>query len=268
LEFSFIEWHHSVKILAMLISVIIPAFNEEKFLKQTIEKIKLALNENKDKDFSWEIIVCDNNSNDGTTEVASKMGVKIAFEPINQISKARNTGSGIAQGDWFLFIDADSYPRPELIAEVLNLIDNGNYIGCGTTVMVEGGTLFNKLRMERLNPIFRLLNLCGGVFILCQREAFQSIQGFSTNLYAYEELDFVIRLKKYGRLRGMKFTVLHRHPVITSGRKGEYHFFSLAVLFASNIVALLLFGLHYLLPKRLITKVESKLLGYWYNGRR
>ncbi len=252
----------------LLISVIIPAFNEEKSLEQTLERFKLALNENKDKGISWEIIVSDNNSTDRTGEIAAKMGVRIAFEPINQISRARNTGAGIAAGDWFLFIDADSFPRPALIAEVLEVIRSGNYIGCGTTVEVQGGTLFNKLRMERLNPFFRLFNLCGGAFLLCRSEAFRSIEGFSTNLYAYEEIDFVIRLKRYGRKRGKKFTTLYRHPVLTSGRKGDYGFFSFGVLFASNFVAIILFGLHYLAPKMLIKKIGSGLLGYWYNGRR
>ena len=53
----------------------------------------LALNDNKDEGFSWEIIVCDNNSTDKTGEIAGKMGARIAFEPINQISRARNTGA-------------------------------------------------------------------------------------------------------------------------------------------------------------------------------
>lgn len=251
----------------MLISVIIPAYNEEKLLKQSIEQITFAFTTNKDEALSWEIIVCDNNSSDRTAQVAAEMGAMVAFEPINQISRARNAGAAIAQGDWFLFIDADSYPTPELIGQVLDVIESGKYIGCGTTVLVEGGTLFNKLRMERLNPFFRLLNFTGGAFLLSQREAFHSIQGFSSSLFAFEEIDFVIRLKKYGRSKGKKFTVIHQHPVITSGRKGDYAFFSLAGLYLSNFFAIILFILHYLLPKAVTAWLGSKLLGYWYRRR-
>lgn len=251
----------------MLISVIIPAYNEERLLRQTLDRIKLALSETDNKGYSWEIIVCNNNSTDSTAEVALQMGTTIVFEPINQISRARNTGAANARGKWFLFIDADTYPCAGLMAEVLDIIENGAYIGCGATVLVKGGTLFNKLRMERLNPFFRLLNWSGGAFLLCQREAFEAVGKFSTNLYAYEEVDFVLRLKRYGRKRGKKFTVLHRHPVITSGRKGEYGLYSLGVLFISNFVAIILFGLHYLLPKGITRKFGSKLLGYWYNSR-
>jgi len=252
----------------MLISVIIPAFNEERFISQTLKQIKLPFQENQTNSFSWEIIVCDNNSTDKTAEIASQMGGNLVFEPINQISRARNTGARIAQGEWLLFIDADSYPCPALIAEVLQVIDEGRIIGCGTTVMVEGGTLFNKLRMERLNPFFRLFNWSGEVFLLCQSDAFRAIGGFSTNLYAFEEVDFVIRLKRYSRKQGKKFTVLHCHPVITSGRKDDYDLRTMGILLFSNFAAVILFVLHYILPKEIIAKLGSKLTGYWYSSRR
>lgn len=252
----------------MLISIIVPAFNEEKYIGSTLERINHALETNKEQDVQWELIVCDNNSSDRTAEIAAEMGAKIAFEPVNQIAKARNRGAALAAGAWLLFIDADSYPTPELMKNVIEMMRSGKYIGCGTTVLVEGGTLFNKLRLERLNPLFRLFNWSGGAFLLCSREAFQAIGGFSTALYAFEEIDFVLRLKRYGRGTNRKFTVIHRHPVITSGRKGDYNLFSLGVLFISNFAAVILFLLHYLLPPKIIRKVSSILLRYWYNSRR
>lgn len=252
----------------MRLSVIIPAFNEEELIGETIRKMRRALKETRSAGFSWEIIVCDNNSTDDTAAIASRMGARIAFEPINQISRARNTGADIARGNWLLFVDADTYPRRELMEEVIGIMESEQYVGCGTTVEVVDGTLFNKLRMERLNPLFRLFNWCGGAFLLCQHEAFQSIGGFSTSLYAYEEIDFVIRLKRWGRKRGLKFIVLHRHPVITSGRRGEYGVLSLGILFFSNVAAILLFALHYIFPKSIVSKLGSRLLGYWYASRR
>ena len=188
----------------MFISVIIPAFNEEKHIGTTIEQIRVAFEGNKVRDNSWEIIVVDNNSTDRTAEIASEKGAKVVFESVNQISRARNTGAEAARGDWLLFIDADSFPSVELISDVLNLINSNSYIGCGTTVTVEGGTLFNKLRMERLNPFFRLFNWAGGVFLLCNKEAFRAIGGFSIELFAYEEFDFIIRLKRYGQKKKEK----------------------------------------------------------------
>lgn len=252
----------------MLVSIVIPAFNEENYLPQTLALINFALQDNMAKGFLWEIIVCDNNSTDRTAEIAINQGAKVIFEPINQIAKARNRGAEIARGDWLLFSDADSYPPPALINAITEIIADGNYIGCGTTVLVEGGTLFNKLRMERLNPLFRFFNWSGGALLLCESAAFRAFGGFSTALYAYEEVDFVQRLKRFGRTKGQKFTVIHRHPVVTSGRKGEYNFISMIVLFISNLLAVVLFFLHYILPQGMTAWLGSWLLGYWYAQRR
>ncbi|MCS5611961.1 MAG: hypothetical protein NZ961_16195, partial [Candidatus Poribacteria bacterium] len=37
---------------------------------------------------------------------------------------------------WLLFIDTDTHPRPESLAETIDVIESGVYIGCGTTVEV------------------------------------------------------------------------------------------------------------------------------------
>lgn len=248
----------------MTISVIIPAYNEEAFIGKTIEYLRHAINQQIDRSITWEIIVCNNNSSDQTAKIASEAGAIVVFEPVNQISRARNCGAKVAKGEWLIFLDADSFPTPELLNDVLNLIKIKKHIGCGSTITVKEGTLFNKLRMERINPIFRLLNLCGGAFIVCKKEAFDSIGGFSTDLFAYEEVDFLIRLKKYSRKTRKKFTILYKHPVATSGRKGEFTFSAMSRLFVSNFAAVVLFGLYYILPGRWVRKVGRRFLGYWY----
>ncbi|MEO0899489.1 MAG: glycosyltransferase [Bacteroidota bacterium] len=250
----------------MLISIVIPAYNEENNIGNTIDKIRGVFDQMK-VDFEWEIIVCDNNSKDKTAEVASQHGARTIFEPINQISRARNTGASIATGDWLLFIDADSYPTVGLMEDTLHLIEKGEHIGCGCTVEVISGTKFNKVRMERLNPFYRLFKQCGGVFILVEREAFIAIEGFSERLYAYEEFNFIENLKKHGRSQGKKFSVLHKNPVQTSGRKGEIKFSSIFTLIFSQVFAILFLLIHWLLPENVMEKYGRKLLGYWYKDR-
>ena len=51
---------------------------------QTLKYIQFALDENRDRVFDWEIIVCDNNSSDRTAEIAAQEGANVVFEPINQ----------------------------------------------------------------------------------------------------------------------------------------------------------------------------------------
>ena len=243
----------------MLLSIIIPAFNEEKIIANTLTHIKVALEENEDKDFAWEIIVCDNNSTDQTAVIAAQCGAYVVAEPINHIARARNTGAAVAQGDWLLFIDADTYPLPGLIAEVIALIQEGKHIGCSSTIRVDNAPSWYKLNLEGHNLDLRLFKTCMGLFVLCQAEAFQAIGGFNTDLYALEDLDFCGRLKKHGRNHNKTFTILHHHPVITSGRKG--YLYDRWTMTKSGMVAL-----WHLLTKRKTS--NSKHLPFWYDGRR
>ena len=99
----------------MKISIIIPAYNEENNLLVNLPKIKNSFESNNFSNF--EFIVCDNNSTDNTSKIANDFGAKVVFEPINQISRARNTGAKSASGDWLVFIDADSWPSKYLIQD-------------------------------------------------------------------------------------------------------------------------------------------------------
>ncbi len=127
-----------------------------------------------------------------------------------------------------------------------------------------GGNWLMRYKIRKDSFVLRLLGLCTGVFILCQREAFQAIEGFSTALYAGEELDFIIRLRRYGRRNGLKFRVLHQHPVVTSARaKGGF-----VTMVVSNVVMIALLLQHTLLPKRLRVRGGRTLLRFWYPSRR
>ncbi|MFB6341903.1 glycosyltransferase [Saccharicrinis sp. FJH62] len=248
----------------MFISVVIPAYNEADFLEETILNIQDRLNELLPEKGLWEIIVCNNNSTDHTGEVAKRLGIQVVFEPVNQISRARNTGAHSAKGEWILFLDADTHPGMELMKNVLDIIRSGRYIGCGATLQITGGTKFNKLRLERVNPIIRYLKLAAGSFLLCRRDLFEQTGGFSEDLFALEEIDFVFRLKRIGRRVNKKFGVIYNHPVATSGRKDELTVSSMFRLFFSNFMAILLFILHFILPSKLNRSLGARLLGYWY----
>lgn len=85
-----------------LVSVVIPAFNEEKYLPIIITSLKHQSYGN------IEIVVSDNASTDKTAEVARKMGAKVVYVPEKNLSIVRNRGAEAASGEILLFIDADS----------------------------------------------------------------------------------------------------------------------------------------------------------------
>ena len=87
-------------------SVIIPAYNEEALLAETIAEIRRGMDDL--LPIAGEIIVVDNNSVDRTPKIATNAGARVVFEPINQISRARNSGAREAKGKYFFFVDADT----------------------------------------------------------------------------------------------------------------------------------------------------------------
>jgi glycosyltransferase involved in cell wall biosynthesis len=116
------------------ISIVIPAFNEERLLAQTLAEINRARLAFEAVGLTSELIVCDNNSTDCTAEIARATGATVVFEPINQIGRARNRGAAAATGDWLLFIDADSHPSRELFADVAEAIQSGRYLAGGCVI--------------------------------------------------------------------------------------------------------------------------------------
>ena len=109
----------------MKISLVIPAFNEERLLGATLERINAARVVFGAAAWDSELIVCDNNSTDRTAEIARDGGALVVHEPVNQIDRARNRGAAAATGDWLLFIDADSLPSPELFTDLVAAIRGG-----------------------------------------------------------------------------------------------------------------------------------------------
>jgi glycosyltransferase involved in cell wall biosynthesis len=88
------------------LSIIIPAFNEEKRLPLTLEAVRRYLEKN-----GWEfaeIVVVDDGSTDRTVEVAQAAGVRVLKNPGNR-GKGYSVRHGMlqAKGDWLLFSDAD-----------------------------------------------------------------------------------------------------------------------------------------------------------------
>jgi glycosyltransferase involved in cell wall biosynthesis len=203
----------------LLVSVVIPAFNEEKRLPQTVRHIREACDASPGLAGGYEIIVCDNNSTDATAAAARSCDCTVVLEPVKQISKARNRGASVASGQWLLFIDADSWPSPQLIEDMAPLLTSRDCIGCGSTIRVIDGPRWFKIAWESKNWSMRTFKWCPGGFILCRREAFSAIGGFSEEHYLFEELDFVRRLKGLAARRGQRFMILHKHPFSTSGRR-------------------------------------------------
>jgi glycosyltransferase involved in cell wall biosynthesis len=201
------------------ISIVIPAFNEERLIGGSLAQIKSAAGAFAKIGWEVELIVCDNNSTDRTAEIARAAGAMVVFEPINQIARARNSGAAAATGDWLVFVDADSHPSAELFVDVAAAIQSGKCLAGGATIRLDENYFVAGLITRAWNCVSRSFKFLAGSFIFCETASFRKIGGFSHELFVGEELELSQRLKKLAREQGRGIVILHRHPLVTSARK-------------------------------------------------
>jgi len=204
----------------MRVSVVLPAFNEEKLLPAALAAVRDAAVAFTARGWEWECVVCDNNSTDGTAAVARAGGATVVFEPVNQIGRARDAGARAATGEWLVFIDADSTPSAELFADIAERIASGRVLGGGSTVELEPGTpRYARFVCGLWNLWSRLAGWAAGSCVWVEAEAFRAAGGFGIEYYAGEEVFLSRRLKTLARRSGRRFVILAQHPLRTSSRK-------------------------------------------------
>lgn len=241
----------------MHLSIVIPAFNEERLIERCLQSISASLAANVTPRFTSEIIVVDNNSTDNTGNLARQAGAQVVFEPINQIGRARNTGAAQATGDWLLFLDADSELNPGLLADILRVIEDGKSVGCGSTLQMQGLPWWGNWLFQLWKGMSIWCRWASGALVVCRSDAFRDVGGFNQELYAADEINLSGHLKRWGRQRGLQFTILTQHPLETSSRKVALYSWQ---EIAGQILRVILH------PQR--TLQDRKQLSIWYDGRR
>lgn len=201
------------------ISIVVPAFNEERLIGGSLDQIKSASGTFSKIGWEVELIVCDNNSTDRTAEIARASGAIVVFEPINQIARARNSGAAAASGDWLIFVDADSHPGAELFADAAAAIQSGKCLAGGATIQLDEKYFVAGIITHLWNLTSRWKRLLAGAFIFCEADAFRKLGGFSIEFFCAEELELSQRLKKLAGETRKQVVILHRHPLVTSARK-------------------------------------------------
>jgi len=118
------------------ISVIVPAFNEERWIGACLAHLKDQSYPQK----SYEIIVVDNGSTDDTAKIALKNGVTLLSEPRRSAYLARNLAIERSSGDWLAFTDADCLADYDWLMNLWQCADRNR------CVIVSGLTVYNLVR--------------------------------------------------------------------------------------------------------------------------
>jgi len=144
------------------LSIIIPAYNEEKRIPLTLKKISEFL---KTKDFLYEIIIIDDGSQDATSKIVEEFS-KDKYNELRLIRLDKNYGKGFAvrkgilvsRGEYILFTDADLSTPIEELDKLLFFIKNGYDIVIGSRGLKQSQLIRRQVwYREKMGKIFNLL---------------------------------------------------------------------------------------------------------------
>ncbi len=186
-----------------MISVIIPAYNAEHTIWETVESVW------QQTFLDYEIIIIDDGSRDQTLEVLNKIAVQDKRVKVFSYENAgacvaRNLGISHATGEFIAFLDSDDlWTRDKLelqLAALQKHPEAGIAYSWTCTMYKQGESLRfmqcnTSLYEGNIYPNLLISNFIGsGSNILARRQAIESVEGFDTTLKACQDWDYYLRL--------------------------------------------------------------------------
>ncbi|HLD33617.1 MAG TPA: glycosyltransferase, partial [Candidatus Nanoarchaeia archaeon] len=193
----------------IMISIIIPAYNEEKYLEKTFKSIKSQTYNN------YEIIVVANGCTDNTISIAQKHADRLFSLNFPNVSIARNIGAVNAHGDTLIFLDADTRLAPNALEEINNQF---HHAAVATIPAYPNAPKFHFYIINTAKNIMHRLKLSKGSsgVIITSNDNFKKTNGFDAHYAIRENSRFIQKLSKMG-----DYAFITNTYAITSARRYE-----------------------------------------------
>ncbi len=203
------------------LTVIIPAYNEEETIGQTVDSV-IASDYPADK---MEVILVDDGSADGTLSIMRSYSkrhprlVKVIAKENGGKGTALNAALAVAKGDLIATLDSDSYVEPDALSKMTGFFRDGNTAAVTSVLKVAkpGNFLQQMQRVEYLVTVFsrRLLsylnsvNVTPGPLSMFRAEVFEAVGGYDEhNILEDQEMALRIQAHNY-RIESSMTAVVH-----------------------------------------------------------
>lgn len=163
-----------------LVSVIIPAYNEEKDIGRCLESLMRQSYK------KIEVIVIDDGSTDRTLGIVRRFPVTLLKQEHQGPGVARNTGAKVAKGELLVFVDADTAPTPTYIEKLIVPVLKGEVIGTnGSYAFPENMNFWERgWSIKSFNRAASFFN----IFACIPRAIFLKKGGFDTSRGYYDDI--------------------------------------------------------------------------------
>jgi glycosyltransferase involved in cell wall biosynthesis len=210
-----------------LVTVIVTAYNGERFLRETLESVFA-------QDFdSFEVVFVDDGSEDGTAGIAQSFPVRYVHQENQGLPAARNTGLALAHGEMVAFLDDDDLLPPTKLSVQAGYLGEHPEIGC---VLGRQEWIFEGIETPAMprDPIFGEVGGIQLVTAMIRRRVLEELGGFDPSYTYAEDRDLFIRMREHGveiavlpdvvlhkRLHGSNMTMNQpaTHPMLRSLRE-------------------------------------------------
>ena len=184
-----------------MISVVVPAYNEEENIAACLE----SLNRQTLPRTEYEIIVVDGNSKDRTRELAAPFADIVFIQTSERVGGARNDGAMRAKGGIVAFADADCVVPPDWIEQIRSDFAAHHPVLLYGTVYPKEAGFRNHIALDMANTFAwigyhtRTLYYTLGCNTVVDRAAFIQA-GMYRPMDAGEDIEVALRMKNFGRI--------------------------------------------------------------------
>jgi glycosyltransferase involved in cell wall biosynthesis len=210
-------------------SVVIPAYNEARYLPRLLDSLEAARQRYPPGAADVEVIVADNASTDATAETAARRGCQVIPVARRVIAAARNGGARAARGEILCFVDADMRVHPDTFGVIERAMASDRAIGGATGVTLERWSLGLACTYAMLMPMVWLTGMDTGV-VFCRRADFWAVGGYDESRPIAEDVAFLWALRRLGRRREARLVRATAAKAVASTRKfdqhGDWHYFT------------------------------------------
>jgi glycosyltransferase involved in cell wall biosynthesis len=211
------------------ISLVIPAYNEAELLPRLLDTVDAARQRYRHGIAAVEVIVADNGSTDRTADIAADRGCRVARVVQRRIASARNGGAQDACGGILAFVDADMRIHEQTFNAIEDALETGKVVAGATGVHLERSSLGIALTYALFMTMVWALRIDTGV-VFCRREDYEAVGGYNERRFFAEDVQFLMDLRRIGRMRGQRLTRLRPVKALASCRKfdihGDWHYFT------------------------------------------
>jgi len=195
--------------MPILISVIIPIYNEEKLIRACLDSLK-------NQDFerqNYEVIVVDNKSTDNTRDLVKQYDVNLTYEPKKGVSFAVKKGFLKASSEIIATTDEDTIVNPYWLSNIYKAFNSDpDIVVVGGKLLFSPGNFLSAFFVFFLNYIGGfMLKTTGGSNFAIRKDTYLKIGGIRKSINFNFDTDLCFRAKKVG-----KSVFLLNNPVISS----------------------------------------------------